>query len=84
MLPQQEGHWLMPNIGKIYKERGNRWYIRLSGGIQIHCDKNHLTFHSRDHAQATLIEIYAETKNGTFDPNFYAKSKKSLLSLAMV
>ncbi len=73
----------MPNIGKIYKERGNRWYIRLSGGIQIHCDKNHLTFHSKDHAQSTLIKIAAEIENGTFDPNFYAKSKKSLLSFSV-
>lgn len=83
MTPQDQGSWLMPKIGKIYRERGNRWYIRLSGGIQIHCDKNHLTFHSKDHAQATLIKIAAETENGTFDPDFYAKKKKSLLSFSV-
>jgi integrase len=83
MPPQDQGSWLMPKIGKIYRERGNRWYIRLPGGIQIHCDKNHLTFHSKDHAQATLIKIAAEIENGTFDANFYAKSKKSLLSFSV-
>lgn len=82
-LPQDQGSWLMPKLGKIYKERGNRWYIRLSGGVQIHCDRNHLTFHSKDHAQSTLIKIAAEIENGTFDPNFYAKSKKSLLSFSV-
>lgn len=84
MPPQDQGSWLMPNkFGRIYKERGDRWYIRLAGGIQIHCDKNHLTFHSKDHAQATLIKIAGEIENGTFDANFYAKSKKSLLSFSV-
>ena len=73
----------MPKIGKIYKQRGNRWRIRISGGMDIHCDKNHLSFHSKDHAQSTLIKIAAEIENGTFDPNFYAKSKKSLLSFSV-
>ncbi len=83
MPPQDDGSWLMPKIGKIYKQRGNRWRIRVSGGIDIHCDKNHLSFHSKDHAQSTLIKIAAEIENGTFDPNFYAKSKKSLLSFSV-
>lgn len=73
----------MPKIGKIYKQRGNRWRIRISGGMDIHCDKNHLSFHSKDHAESTLIKIAAEIENGTFDPNFYAKSKKSLLSFSV-
>ena len=75
--------WLMPKVGKIYKERGTRWYIRLTGGIQIHCDKNHITFNSKTHAQSTLIKIAGEIENGTFDPSFYAKKKKSLLSFSV-
>ena len=73
----------MPKVGKIYKERGTRWYIRLTGGIQIHCDKNHVTFNSKTHAQSTLIKIAGEIENGTFDPSFYAKKKKSLLSFSV-
>ena len=73
----------MPKIGKIYDDRGTRKYIRLTGGIQIYCDKNHITFNSEAHAQSTLIKIAAEIENGTFDPSFYAKRKKSLLSFGV-
>ena len=70
----------MPALGKIYKHRGNRWFIRLPDGVQVWCDKQHMTFHSREHAQYTLVAIQSEIKSGTFDPSFWAKRKKSLHS----
>ncbi|MGO9612608.1 MAG: tyrosine-type recombinase/integrase [Dissulfurispiraceae bacterium] len=73
----------MPSLGRIYKNRGNRWFIRLPDGLQIWCDKQHMTFHSREHAQYTLVAIQSEIKSGTFDPSFWAKRKKSLHSFGV-
>ncbi len=68
--------------GRIYKERGNRWLIRLPGGLRIYCDKQHRSFYSEQHARWTLNQIQGEIENGTFDPDFYAKTKKSIRSFA--
>jgi hypothetical protein len=68
----------MPSLGRIYKDKGNRWLIRLQGGIRIFCDKQHRTFYSREHAEWTLHQIQAEIENGTFDETFYQKKKKSI------
>ncbi|MGB6065160.1 MAG: site-specific integrase [Desulfomonilaceae bacterium] len=73
----------MPKLGRIYKNRGNRWKIRLSGGIEIWADKQHRSFHSREHAEWTLSQIHGEIENGTFDPDFYSKTKKSLHSFGV-
>ncbi len=70
----------MPVLGKVYKNRGNRWKIRLSGGIEIWADKQHQSFHSSEHAEFTLAQIAGEIQSGTFDPDFYAKTKKALHS----
>jgi len=70
----------MPALGKVYKNRGNRWFIRLPDGVQIWTDKQHRSFHSREHAEWTLSQIHGEIENGTFDPDFYSKTKKSLHS----
>ncbi len=73
----------MPALGKVYKNRGNRWKIRLSGGIEIWADKQHRSFHSREHAEYTLAQITGEIQSGTFDPDFYSKTKKSLHSFSV-
>ncbi|MFH1113707.1 MAG: tyrosine-type recombinase/integrase [Pseudomonadota bacterium] len=70
-------------IGKVYKERGDRWYIRLPGRVKILCDKEHRSFYSRQHADWTLAQIQGEIERGVFDPDFYAKRKKSLLSFSV-
>ena len=67
-------------IGRVYQDKGNRWLIRLKGGLRIFCDKSHQSFYSREHCQHTLIRICGEMEAGTFDPSFYAKKTKSLLS----
>jgi integrase len=77
------GGWTMPSLGKVYKDKGGRWLIRLPGGIRIFCDKQHRTFYSRQHAEWTLHQIHAEIENGTFDPDFYAKRKRSVHSFAV-
>jgi integrase len=75
------GGWRMvAKIGRIYKSRGDRWRIRLPGRTDIYCDKQHETFYSRQHAERTLIQIQGEIQNGTFDPDFYSKTKKSIHS----
>jgi integrase len=73
----------MPSLGKVYRDKGGRWLIRLPGGIRIFCDKQHRTFYSRQHAEWTLHQIHAEIENGTFDPDFYAKKKRSVHSFAV-
>ncbi|MGO9116916.1 MAG: tyrosine-type recombinase/integrase [Desulfomonilaceae bacterium] len=70
----------MPSVGKIYKDRGDRWFIQLPGNIRIYCDKQHRTFYSRQHAEWTLHQIHNEIEQGVFDADFYAKSRKSLHS----
>ena len=77
---QNAGGWIMPSLGKIYKERGGRWFIQLPGRIRIHCDKQHRTLYSRQHAEWVLNQVHGEIENGTFDPDFYAKKKKSVHS----
>lgn len=72
----------MPEIGRIYQDKGNRWLIRLRGGQRIFCDKNHQSFYSKEHCQHTLIRICGEIEAGTFDPSFYSKRSKSILSFA--
>lgn len=67
-------------IGRIYQARGKRWRIRLPGRIDIYCDKSHRSFYSEEHARWTLAQIQGEIENGTFDADFYAKTKKSLHS----
>ncbi|MBM4327958.1 MAG: site-specific integrase [Deltaproteobacteria bacterium] len=68
------------SIGKIYRDRGDRWRIVLPGGIKIFCDRNHRTLYSRQHAEWALARIQGEIENGTFDPDFYSKTRKSLHS----
>jgi len=70
----------MPKLGRIYKDRGERWFIQLPGRVRICCDKEHRTFRGRDHAEWTLHQIHAELANGTIDEAFYQKTKKSLHS----
>jgi len=70
----------MPALGKIYHHQGNRWVIRLPNGIRIFCDKQHRSFHSRDHAEWTLHQIHSEVEQGLFDPDFYSKTRKSIYS----
>jgi len=66
----------MPALGKVYKNRG-RWFIRLPGGIQIYCDKQLQSFYSKQHADWTLAQIHGEVAAGTFDQDFYSKTRKS-------
>ena len=73
----------MPSLGRIYKDKGERWLIKLPGGIRIFCDKQHRTFYSRQHAEWTLHQIQAEIENGAFDETFYAKTKRSLRSFSV-
>jgi integrase len=42
-----------------------------------------MSFHSRQHAEWTLSQIHGELENGTFDPDFYSKTKKSLHSFSV-
>jgi len=77
---QSAGGWIMPSLGKIYQNRGRRWFIRLPGGIQIWCDKEHRAFYSREHCEWVLHQIHGEIAAGTFDADFYSKSRKSLHS----
>src|SRR5208337_689660 len=77
------GGWVMPSLGKIYEDKGERWLIKLPGGIRIFCDKAHRTFYSRQHAEWTLNQIHGEIENGTFDADFYAKKKKSILGFSV-
>ena len=69
--------------GKVYKDKGNRWCVRLPGGVRIFCDKEHRSFYSREHAQWTLAQIQGEIERGVFDENFYSKKKKSLQSFSV-
>lgn len=75
--------WTMPSLGKIYEDRGGRWFIQLPGRVRIHCDKQHRSFYSRQHAEWTLHQIHAEIENGTFDEAFYQKKKKSIHSFSV-
>ena len=70
-------------VGKIYPDRGNRWYIRLLNGEKICCDKQHRTFYDKKQAEAGLVQIASDMLAGTFDSNFYKKTKKSLLSFSV-
>jgi integrase/recombinase XerD len=70
-------------VGKVYHDKGDRWLIRLKGGVRIFCDKSHRTFYSRQHAQLTLSQICAEIENGVFDESFYSKTKKSEYSFSV-
>ena len=67
---------------RVYKERGNRWAIYVKG-VNVYCDKSHQTFYSKEHAEATLIQILGEIKQGTFDPDFYSKRRKSIFSFSV-
>ena len=61
--PQREfpGVWTMAgSVGRVYKNRSGRWFIRLPGKVQIWCDKQHRTFYSRQHAEWTLAQIQGE------------------------
>ncbi len=73
----------MPALGKIRKDRGDRWYIELPGRVRIYCDKQHRSFYSRKHCEWTLNQIHGELENGTFDQDFYSKKKKSLHSFSV-
>ena len=73
----------MPTLGRIYRNRGGRWKIRLPGGVEIWCDKQHRSFYSRQHCEWTLSQIHGEIENGTFDEAFYAKKRKSLHSFSV-
>ncbi len=64
------------SLGKIYENRGGRWFIRIKG-VQIWCDKQHRSFFSRKDAEWARSQIQGEIENGTFDPSFWAKKKKS-------
>lgn len=78
------GGWIMPDaVGKIYKHRGDRYFIRLKYGQQIYCDKQQRGLSSKKHCEWTLAQIAGEIENGTFDPSFYAKKRKSLLSFSV-
>ncbi len=68
------------SVGRIYKDKGERWLIKLPNGVRIFCDKQHRSFYSRQQAEWTLHSIQAEIESGTFDEAFYAKRKKSLHS----
>jgi len=74
------GEMLAMSLGKIYKEKGDRWLIRLPNGTRIFCDKSHRSFYSRKHAEWTLAQIQSEIEQNRFDPAFYAKTKKSINS----
>ncbi len=68
----------MPSLGRVYRERGNRWFIQLPGRIRIYCDKQHRPFHSREHAEWVRAQIHGEAERGVFDPKFYQRTKLSL------
>jgi len=75
------GGWeAVAKLGRIHKDTGDRWLIKLPGNVRIFCDKQHRSFYSRQHCEWTLSQITAELEIGTFDADFYAKSKKSLQS----
>ena len=71
------------SIGKIRKERGDRWYIELPGAIRIYCDKAQRTLYSRQQAEWTLSQIQGEIEARTFDADFYSKKKKSIRSFSV-
>ena len=70
-------------VGKVHRDKGERWLIKLPGGIRIFCDKDHRSFYSKKHAEWCLAQIQGEIENGTFDADFYAKKKKSLQSFSV-
>jgi integrase len=92
MLTAQTDHSNSPLVEKagegfnmrfrVYKERGNRWAIYVKS-VNIYCDKSHQSFYSKEHAESTLIQILGEIKQGTFDPDFYSKKRKSLYSFSV-
>jgi integrase len=67
---------------RVYKERGTRWAVYVKG-INIYCDKSRQSFYSKEHAEATLVQIFGEMKQGTFDPDFYSKRRKSIYSFSV-
>jgi len=67
-------------LGRIRKERGDRWYIELPGSVRLYCDKAHRTFYSRQHCEWTLSQIQGEIESGIFDADFYSKTRKSVHS----
>ena len=70
--------------GKIYKDRGDRWYIRLNDGTKICCNRDHESFYSRQEAERCLaLEIQPEINKPSFDPAFWSKKKKSLKSFSV-
>lgn len=66
--------------GKVYRDKGDRWFIWLPGNIRIFVDKQHRNFYSRRDAERCLSQIQGEIENGTFDRDFYSKHRKSILS----
>lgn len=70
-------------LGKVYQKRPGHWYIQLPGKVRIYCDKQHQSLDSEKRARTTLIQIYTEIENGTFDPDFYRPSRKSELSFSV-
>jgi integrase len=74
--------WAMPSLGRVYRDKGDRWLIKLPKNIKIFCDKQHRAFYSKQHAEWTLNQIHGEIENGNFDSDFYAKRKKSILSFS--
>jgi hypothetical protein len=80
--PQERGGgWsVAASVGRIYKERGKRWFIQLPGRIRIYADKNGRSFYSEEQAMWTLAQIQGEIENGTYDGTFYSNRKKSVHS----
>lgn len=68
------------SVGRVYRDRGDRWFIQLPGRVRIWCDKAHRTFYSRQHAEWTLNQVQGEIENGTFDADYYSKTRKSVHS----
>jgi integrase len=77
--PQERGGgWsVAASVGNIYRERGKRWFIQLPERIRIYADKNGRSFYSEEQAKWALCQIQGEMENGTFDAEFYSKTKKS-------
>ncbi|MFZ5865672.1 MAG: hypothetical protein ACOYXY_07315, partial [Thermodesulfobacteriota bacterium] len=59
------------SVGRIYKERGERWFIQLAGRVRIWVDKQHRPFYGRQHCQWTLVQIQREIERGLFDPEVH-------------
>ncbi len=67
--------------GRVYKDRGDRWFIRLNDGTRIYCNLRQETFYSRQAAERCLAtEIQPEIGKPSFDITFWQKTKKSVKS----